>query len=104
MLIILVGNKCDLASQRQVPTEEGLAFARKNGLVFFETSAKTAQGVEDTFSQAAREIYQGICSGKYDTQSGEVQGIKPGNMDLPKVPSGPTLGQTPEIKKKDGCC
>jgi Ras-related protein Rab-2A len=42
MLIILVGNKCDLENQRQVPKDEAEAFARKNDLIFFETSAKTS--------------------------------------------------------------
>lgn len=57
MLIILVGNKSDLAAQRQVPTDEGAAFARKNDLIFFETSAKTAIGVDETFLAATKEIY-----------------------------------------------
>ncbi len=79
MLIILVGNKSDLHDQRQVPTEEGASFARKNGLIFFETSAKTSAGVEDTFVQATKQIYEGIQANKYDTD-GEAVGIKPGNM------------------------
>jgi hypothetical protein len=40
-----------------VPTDEGASFARKNDLVFFETSAKTAVGVDETFIAATREIY-----------------------------------------------
>lgn len=84
MLIILVGNKCDLEDQRQVTTEEAIAFARRNDLVFFETSAKTAKGVDDTFTQAAQQIYSGICAGKFD-QDGEAIGIKPGNMDVQKI-------------------
>ena len=41
MQIVLVANKSDLLSERQVSTEEGQAFARQNDLVYFETSAKT---------------------------------------------------------------
>ena len=81
MLIILVGNKSDLESQRQVPTDEGKAFARKNDLMFFETSAKTSVGVEETFTQATKMIYQGVLNNKYDTE-GEAIGIKPGNMQV----------------------
>jgi GTPase SAR1 family protein len=38
--IILVGNKCDLESQRQVSFEEGNALKKKvRAVAFFETSA-----------------------------------------------------------------
>ena len=47
MVIMLIGNKCDLAHRRAVSTEEGAQFAKENGLIFMETSAKTAQNVED---------------------------------------------------------
>jgi Ras-related protein Rab-2A len=47
MTIMLIGNKCDLAHRRAVSTEEGEQFAKENGLVFMETSAKTALNVED---------------------------------------------------------
>jgi len=79
MLIILVGNKSDLGDKRQVQKEEAEAFARKNDLIFFETSAKTSAGVEETFTTAAKTIYQGIQEDKYDTE-GEAIGIKAGNM------------------------
>lgn len=57
MLVVLVGNKADLEDQRQVQTEEGEAFAKRNELIFFETSAKTSQGVEEVFVKATKEIY-----------------------------------------------
>ena len=44
-------------SKREVKREEGEAFARENGLVFMETSAKTAAGVEEAFINTAQEIY-----------------------------------------------
>jgi Ras-related protein Rab-2A len=47
MTIMLIGNKCDLDARRQVSTEEGDRFAKENGLIFMETSAKTAFNVED---------------------------------------------------------
>lgn len=65
-----------------MPTDEGASFARKNDLVFFETSAKTAVGVDETFIAATREIYQGILNKKYDTD-GEAVGIKAGNTAVP---------------------
>ena len=37
----------DLEARRDVSKEEGEAFAREHGLIFMETSAKTAANVEE---------------------------------------------------------
>ena len=50
MVIMLIGNKCDLDQRRQVSTEEGERFAKENQLIFMETSAKTAFGVEEVIT------------------------------------------------------
>ena len=47
MTVMLIGNKCDLSHRRAVSYEEGEQFAKENGLVFMEASAKTAQNVEE---------------------------------------------------------
>jgi Ras-related protein Rab-2A len=57
MVIMLVGNKGDLDHRRQVSKEEGEKFAQENGLIFVETSAKTAANVEEAFIQTATKIY-----------------------------------------------
>jgi Ras-related protein Rab-2A len=59
-LVVLIGNKADLADKRQVSYEEGSKFARNNDLVFFETSALDASNVEEAFIDAAKVIYEGI--------------------------------------------
>jgi Ras-related protein Rab-2A len=53
MVIMLIGNKSDLDQRRQVSTEEGERFAKENGLIFMETSAKTAVNVEEAFLQTS---------------------------------------------------
>ena len=50
MVIMLIGNKADLGeTKRRVSTEEGERFAKTHGLIFIETSAKTAYNVEEAF-------------------------------------------------------
>jgi len=39
----------DLEARREVKKEEGEAFAREHGLIFMETSAKTAANVEEVW-------------------------------------------------------
>ena len=66
MVIMLIGNKSDLESRREVKKEEGEAFAREHGLVFMETSARTAANVEEAFINTAKEIYEKIQEGVFD--------------------------------------
>lgn len=72
---MLIGNKSDLESRREVKKEEGEAFAREHGLVFMETSARTAANVEEAFINTAKEIYEKIQEGVFDINN-EVCTIK----------------------------
>lgn len=49
LMIILVGNKIDLAERRQVGTEEGQAMAKELGVMFVETSAKAGVNIKHLF-------------------------------------------------------
>jgi Ras-related protein Rab-2A len=77
MVIMLIGNKSDLEHRRQVSKEEGEAFAEEHGLVFLETSAKTAANVEQAFMNTADKIHEHIQSGVYDVNN-ESFGVKRG--------------------------
>ena len=50
-------------------TEEGEQFAKEHGLVFLETSAKTAHNVEEAFINTARKIYEKIETGVFDVSN-----------------------------------
>lgn len=79
IIVVLVGNKSDLASsstvsgdetaenKRQVTKEEAEEWCKANGVMqYVETSAKSGEGVERAFLEVAERIYQNIEAGRYD--------------------------------------
>lgn len=79
IVVVLVGNKSDLApsstvsgseaaaNKRQVSCEEAEEWCKANGVMqYVETSAKSGEGVERAFLEVAERIYQNIEAGKYD--------------------------------------
>ncbi|XP_064890946.1 ras-related protein Rab-37 isoform X3 [Columba livia] len=53
VVIMLLGNKADVSSERAVRTEDGASLAREYGVPFMETSAKTGMNVELAFLAVA---------------------------------------------------
>jgi Ras-related protein Rab-2A len=94
--VILIGNKKDLEDKRQVSYEEGEAFAKENGLMFLETSAKTAYNVVESFNLSAQCILNNI----------ERTGIDPtlnSNINLNKGMDGVNPGGN-DPNRKNACC
>ncbi|XP_077394966.1 ras-related protein Rab-37 isoform X3 [Festucalex cinctus] len=56
VVIMLLGNKADLAAERVVKTEDGEKLAKEYGVPFMETSAKTGVNVELAFLAIAKEL------------------------------------------------
>ena len=54
--IILVGNKSDLDSQREVTVSDGTELANTWGCPFLETSAKSTNNVNEVFIEIVREM------------------------------------------------
>ena len=85
MVMALAGNKADLADARQVPAEEGKAYADENGLSFWETSAKSNQNVAELFKDIAVRLPKAASANQQPQNN--IQ-----------------LSQQPERPKKAGCC
>jgi len=85
---LLVGNKSDLTSKRQVETEAAKEFAGSVSIPFLETSAKNATNVEDAFMTMAGEIKKRMASTPSTSE---------GNKKI-------TVGGKTEAVKSGGCC
>ncbi|KAL9669373.1 hypothetical protein QQ045_006920 [Rhodiola kirilowii] len=86
-------------TRRAVSIEEGEQFAKENGLIFMEASAKTAQNVEEAFIKTAATIYKKIQDGVFDV-SNESHGIKVGYGGIP----GSSAGRDGSSSQAGGCC
>ena len=56
VLIMIVGNKTDNAEERQVSTEEGEEMAKKEKVIFIETSAKLGHNIKALFKKLATSL------------------------------------------------
>ncbi|CAD8080853.1 unnamed protein product [Paramecium sonneborni] len=87
---VLVGNKVDLESKREVTFEEGKELADSLNIRFIETSAKNSSNVEKAFITLANEIKAKVA------KSSESVPIKTG----PRI----TPDQQQNTVKDNGCC
>ena len=101
ILYVLIGNKCDLNLRREVSYEEGENFAKKNNMMFFETSAKDGTNVEEIFLNSANEISKKISENYYDLEN-DTCGIKRGlNRNAQQLHLG---DQGNNNRNSGGCC
>eukprot|EP00825_Cyclidium_porcatum_P043507 TRINITY_DN6185_c0_g1_i2.p1 TRINITY_DN6185_c0_g1~~TRINITY_DN6185_c0_g1_i2.p1 ORF type:complete len:269 (-),score=62.00 TRINITY_DN6185_c0_g1_i2:292-1098(-) len=58
IVIMLIGNKCDLKEQRGIKTEDATRYAQDHQIAFMETSACQSTNVELAFQRCIEEIYK----------------------------------------------
>ncbi len=56
IVIAIAGNKVDLDSKREVYSSDAQAYAKENGCIFFETSAKTGENINKIFEAVAERL------------------------------------------------
>lgn len=101
---LLVGNKNDLESKRQVSFQEGKELADSLGIKFIETSALNSSNVETAFITLATEIKSRV---QKPTDNATIGGgsAKTGgasnNGGKTKIRAG---GDVNAKKSKEGCC
>ena len=90
--LIICGNKVDMEESREITKEDAEKFASKNNYKYFETSAKTGEGVDE----AIRELVNQILN-----QNGEVDEQK---VEARKSVQIKSASNENLIEKKKGCC
>ena len=91
VLKILIGNKCDLTDDREITSDEGKAFALRNGMEFMETSAKMNTNVSEVFETLGKLMIE------FNSKSNTTSQKNNQNKNL-KASSGM------DLKTKKGCC
>lgn len=65
IVILLIGNKCDLTNRRQVSKGEAEKFAEENNIQYLETSAKSSENIHEAFTSTIPTIYKMTKEGKF---------------------------------------
>ncbi|GFY81545.1 RAB GTPase homolog A3 [Actinidia rufa] len=104
IVIMLIGNKSDLADLRAVPTEHAVEFAEDQGLFFSETSALRGDNVETAFLKLLEEIYGAVTKKALDCGNGKSNGGDSAAMKGLKIDViGAQDFEISEMKKLSAC-
>ena len=94
--VILLGNKIDVGDDREIKNEDAEKFAEENKYKYFETSAKTGEGIDDAVRELVNQVLSNLDKGNNIIGSRkERESVMLNNND--------NKGGEKEEKKK-GCC
>ena len=90
--LIIVGNKIDMEDAREITKEDAEKFVSDNNYKYFETSAKTGEGVDDAIRDLVNQVLnQGEQLDDHKIEARKSVQLKDANVE------------SAEVKKK-GCC
>jgi Ras-related protein Rab-1A len=85
---VIFGNKKDLESKREVTKEEVMNFIKDKDILYFETSAKSGENVENAFFKITEKIHE----------------KQKNSIEKTQQPFGSSLEEANLNKKQSGCC
>ena len=95
--VVLVGNKCDLITEKVIPYDQGKKYADSKSIGFFETSSKQDVNIEDPFRHLLDQITK---SNRINNNS---SGQKSTIIKLTTINNNGSSGNEPAPKKKSPC-
>jgi len=94
--VVIIGNKLDMEDQREITKEQAEQFVSENKYKYFETSAKTGEGVDKSIRELATQIL------KQDGQMDDQKAARATSRQLKKEDI--TTNNNNDEDKKGGCC
>ncbi|MCQ2817441.1 MAG: GTP-binding protein [archaeon] len=101
IVLAIAANKSDLFEQEEVNEQTGRDLATELGAIFFTTSAKNQNGINELFEAIGNKY----CDPSWDAgkdaeeEAEEIKNAKKGNLKL-----GPPDKKNEDKEKKKGCC
>lgn len=96
---ILIGNKSDLESEREVSFDEGKALADKYGITFLEGSAKTGENVNELFETLVQQIIK-----NNSDFSSSLSQLNFNSFPLSKEIKNKKIKKKSDVEEKESCC
>jgi len=101
--IMIVGNKLDLALNRQVQVDEARRYAMENGFHYIETSAYTSKNVEEAFKQLIQGIYSKLPKPTAKKSAPQKPATRDNTVEISATSNG-TNWQDDMKSQMQGCC
>ena len=95
--IVIIGNKLDMEDQREITKEQAEQFVSENKYKYFETSAKTGEGIDKSIRELAVQIL------KQDGHMDDQKAARATSRQLKKEDI-TTNNNNNDENKKGGCC
>lgn len=102
VVVMLVGNKCDLKNIREVSEEDGTALAESENMFFIETSALDSTNVTTAFQTVVKEIYSVVSRKVLAADSQKADTVPSGSQRITNLEEDGSKSHGPRVK--GGCC
>jgi small GTP-binding protein len=86
VVIVLVGNKTDLAENRVVSIDDGIQFSRQEKLLYIKTSAKDASNVTEIFNLLIGHVVHRLSSREIENDTMSTTLVKPRGIIIAPAP------------------